>query len=61
MHDTSARQGICTGKLLFAWGVYGYAMASLAAGVRAAGGSELVSWGLAIGAGVALAFVLGEI
>lgn len=61
MYDAAARQGICTGKLTFVWGVYGYAMASLAAMVQAAGGSGLVTWGLALGAGVALAFLLGEL
>ncbi|MGB6522504.1 MAG: hypothetical protein WBE83_12115 [Candidatus Cybelea sp.] len=61
MYDATGRQGICTGKLLLVWGVYGYAMASLAAMVRAAGGSDLESWGLALGAGFALAFLLGEV
>jgi hypothetical protein len=61
MYDASRRQGICTVKVLFVWTVYGYAMASLATMVRAAGGSDLESWGLALGVGFALAFLLGEI
>ncbi|HEY4434341.1 MAG TPA: hypothetical protein VGM99_08040 [Candidatus Cybelea sp.] len=61
MYDASPRPGICTGKLILVWGVYGCAMASLAAAVRAAGGSDLVAWGLALGAGFALAVLLGEV
>ncbi|HEY1882570.1 MAG TPA: hypothetical protein VGG51_05960 [Candidatus Cybelea sp.] len=61
MYDASRRSGICAGKLILFWGIYGCAMASLAASVRAAGGSDLVAWGLALGAGFALAFLLGEI
>ncbi|HEY2554331.1 MAG TPA: hypothetical protein VGI15_03695 [Candidatus Cybelea sp.] len=60
MYDASPRPGICTGKLILIWGVYGCAMASLTAAVRAAGGSDLAAWGLALGAGFALAFLLGE-
>jgi hypothetical protein len=61
MYDATRRQGICTGKLALVWGVYGYAMASLAAFVRACGGSDLEGWGLALAAGFALAFLLGEV
>ncbi|HEY6486650.1 MAG TPA: hypothetical protein VIX83_09735 [Candidatus Cybelea sp.] len=61
MYDASRRPAICTGKLILIWGIYGCAMASLAAAVRAAGGSDLLAWSLALAVGFALAFLLGEV
>ncbi|HEY2474019.1 MAG TPA: hypothetical protein VGI19_04375 [Candidatus Cybelea sp.] len=61
MYDAIPRKDVCTGKLLFVWGVYGCAMASLAQFVRAQGWSDLTSWSLALLAGVCLAVALREL
>ncbi|HEX4013759.1 MAG TPA: hypothetical protein VHX17_07725 [Candidatus Cybelea sp.] len=60
IYEAIERQPVCTGKLLFIWSVYGWAMASLSATVHAEGGNDLTSWGLALVVGLGLAFVLGR-